>query len=84
MGYGFGGGMVVGLLVMIGVLLVIALGIWALATWLRGARSQPPGAPDDHRVEGGGGHARDILEERYARGELSTEEYLDRLHTLGG
>ncbi len=25
---------------------------------------------------------REILEERYARGELSTEEYRERLHTL--
>ena len=28
-------------------------------------------------------HAREIFDERYARGELSTEEYRERLQTLG-
>jgi putative membrane protein len=28
--------------------------------------------------------ARQILDERYARGELDTEEYRERLQTLGG
>ncbi|MUN64688.1 SHOCT domain-containing protein [Kocuria sediminis] len=31
---------------------------------------------------GNGRHARGILQERYARGETSTEEYRERLHTL--
>ncbi len=31
---------------------------------------------------GGGTRARDILEERYARGELTTEEYRERLDQL--
>jgi putative membrane protein len=36
-------------------------------------RGQPPGRSQ----------AREVLDERYARGELSTEEYRERLHGLG-
>jgi len=32
----------------------------------------------------GSAAARQILDERYARGELATEEYRERVHTLGG
>lgn len=31
----------------------------------------------------GGSRAREIVEERYVRGELSTDEYLDKLQVLG-
>jgi putative membrane protein len=30
----------------------------------------------------GGGRARAVLEERYARGEISTQEFQERLHVL--
>lgn len=82
MGFGIGG-MVFGLLMMIGILLLILLGIWALVRWLSGTHSQPRVSPGDHKPVGGGSRAREILEERYTRGEISTDEYLDMLHTLG-
>jgi len=59
-----------GALVMLAVLGAVALVVW-LTT--RGSRT----SPDD-----GARRARDILGERYARGELSTEEYHDRLEHL--
>ncbi|MDZ7674792.1 MAG: SHOCT domain-containing protein [Acidimicrobiales bacterium] len=34
------------------------------------------------RADSGSSRARDILEERYARGELTTEEYRERLDNL--
>lgn len=46
-------------------------------------------APDD-RGNGGNtrrvaiAHPRDVLNERYARGEMTTEEYNERLHALAG
>lgn len=79
--------MAFGLLVMLGFLLLVALGSWALITWLRRTRPQsqssdaPPEAGSSRGL--GRGHAREILEERYVRGELNTEDYLDRIHVLG-
>ncbi|HLG71639.1 MAG TPA: SHOCT domain-containing protein [Chloroflexota bacterium] len=52
-------------------LAVIAVGVILLVRYLR------------ERDDRGGGHARAILDERYARGELSTDEYRERLQHLG-
>lgn len=84
MGYGFGGGgMVFGLLVMLGFLLLVVLGIWALITWLHRTRPQSSSSPPDARNSSTGrGHARETLDERYARGELTTEDYLHRIQVL--
>ncbi len=49
---------------------VVALIAWAVLT-----RSSPSAPPPGHR-------AREILAERYARGELTTDEYHERLETL--
>jgi putative membrane protein len=48
---------------------LIALGAWLLIRYLRDGGSS-------------GSHARDILDERYARGELSSEEYQERVSHL--
>jgi putative membrane protein len=48
---------------------LIAAGVYLLARYLRDR--------DDR-----GGRARGILDERYARGELSTEEYRERVDNL--
>jgi putative membrane protein len=55
-------------------LLVVALGIvgWAVT---RATQPHPPAAAD---------RAQEIVAERYARGELSTEEYHDRFDTRRG
>ena len=58
-----------GTLMMIVVLAAIALVVWLIV------RSVQSGA-------GGARSARDILSERYARGEIDTDEYEDRLSKL--
>ena len=81
---GFGGGMMVfGMLMMLAVLALIILGIWALVVWLRNTRSRPETRTNtDVATDGGQNRAREILGERYARGELTTDEYNERLGTL--
>ncbi|KAB2941752.1 MAG: SHOCT domain-containing protein [Hyphomicrobium sp.] len=70
-----GGGMWFGPLWMIVWLLVVVAGVAALVRWLGGA--------------GGDGRAptrsaRDILDERYARGEIDREEYVKRKQDIAG
>ncbi|WP_026534110.1 SHOCT domain-containing protein [Arthrobacter sp. H14] len=67
-----------GLLVLVGVIVLIIVLVKALS-----GRPQNTAGADNSRGPGtGGDRAREILEERYARGELSTEEYRERLRTL--
>ncbi len=76
MGYGFDGGavgwiwMIGGLLVMIGVVVLI---VWAIGTMSRGGASREP-----ERAT-----ALDILRERYARGEITEQEFEQAKKTLG-
>lgn len=81
MGYGsgMGGGMFIGLFMMGGLILLAVLLVKALGGGLRrgdGDTDRPtrdlPEVP-----------ARLLLDDRYARGELSTEEYQERLRVLG-
>jgi putative membrane protein len=87
MGYGYGDGgpwmWVFGGLMMFGVLALIGAVLWATISVTRGAH--PGGAgPDISQVElGGGSRTRQILDERYARGEMTAEDYTERLRTLG-
>jgi putative membrane protein len=60
-----------GTLMMILVLAGIALAVWLIV------RSVQSGRPS-----GGAQSARDILDERYARGEIDTDEYEHRLSKL--
>lgn len=81
-GYGMSGWMWVWVATLIiGVLVLIGGLVWAIVastTSRRSTQAQPvpsvAGVPP----------ARQILDERYARGELGTEEYQERVHTLGG
>lgn len=50
----------------------VAVAVWAVI------RATQPRSP------AGGDRARDILAERYARGDLTSEEYRERLDTLRG
>ncbi|MDN4646073.1 SHOCT domain-containing protein [Arthrobacter sp. PsM3] len=85
-GYGSGMGWtgMYWLLLIVGVLLLAGLGIWFFSAARR--RGGPTGSPDG----GGSGPAgsvgtpREILDERFARGELTAEEYHERLRTLKG
>ncbi|AMT94929.1 MULTISPECIES: SHOCT domain-containing protein [Actinomycetes] len=80
-----GGGMggmglmwVFGLLVLAGVIVLVVVLVKTLS-----GRSSNTGAPDHGRAPGADpGRGREILQERYARGELSAEEYRERLQTL--
>ncbi|WP_026821231.1 SHOCT domain-containing protein [Arthrobacter castelli] len=82
-----GGGMggmglmwIFGLLALVGVIALVVV----LVKTFTGTTSNT-GASGHSTGRGvGSDRARDILEERYARGELSTEEYRERLRTLEG
>ena len=82
---GYGGGMWFGW--MWPVILVMALGVlvWAL---MRGRPSSRQGNWPQGQGQGGRsasqGRAREILSERYARGEISEEEMRERLRALDG
>ena len=87
MGYGYNDGgvwmWVFGGLMMVGVLVLIGLAVWAvIAATNRGNRG--PGTADTPSAEmSGRARTRQVLDERYARGEMNSEEYTERLHTLG-
>lgn len=68
-----------GLLVLLGVVLLVVLAVRAIGggitrrTGSRDAAARPPARS----------RAREVLDERYARGELTSDEYRERLQTLG-
>ena len=72
-----------GLLVLVGVIVLVVVLVKAFTS-----RSQNTAGPVDSNrgadtdPDTGRGGGRQILEERYARGELSTEEYRERLRIL--
>jgi putative membrane protein len=76
MGYGFDGGglgwmwMLGGLLVMVGFVVLI---VWTVGVVSRGGTSGEPEPPT----------ALDILRERYARGEITQQEFEQAKKTLG-
>ena len=80
MGYGYGmGGMwlwwLFGLILVVGLVLLAVLLVRTLAG---GTGSRPSGGAGPASAN----RAREILDERYARGEVSTEEYQERLRAL--
>lgn len=88
MGYGYDGGAGwmwgFGGLMMLGVLVLIGLAVWAVITASRVHQSPAgAGAPVSNSNTGGRDRTRQVLDERYARGEMTTDDYTERLHTLG-
>jgi len=76
-GSGTGGWMFFGVLMMVGVVLLVVVVVRVIAGGVRRGTDEPArpwGRP--------GSQARQLLDERYARGELSTEEYQERLRVL--
>jgi putative membrane protein len=65
-----------GALIVLGIVLIGVVVVRAIGGGLSGQGS----AGADHRTKNGHAHA--ILDERYARGELTTEEYLQRHNGL--
>ena len=75
-GIGMGGGWLFGLLIVVGVVLLIVL----LVRFLAGVVKRDGRGVQDAR---GLSTARQVLDERYARGDLTTEEYQERIRVLG-
>ncbi len=73
------GGTILGILLLLlflgGLIVLLGLGVWALIRY--GQRQGDRGA-------GAGGRALEILKERYARGEMTREEYEERRRDLEG
>jgi putative membrane protein len=74
MGWGWGGGMLFGPLFMIALLVLSVVLIVALVRWLNGGRDTPS---VQLRT------AREILDERFAKGEIDREDYEARRKALG-
>jgi putative membrane protein len=70
--HGFAGGGLIMVLIWILVVVVVAVLVYGLLRD-RGAGREPPT-----------GSAKQILQERYARGEIERDEYLNKLRDLGG
>ena len=77
-GSGMGWGWIFWLLMLIGIVLVIVVVVRAAGGGRRDADFTPATGGRSGRSR-----AREVLDERYARGELTTEEYRERLTALG-
>ncbi len=83
-GWGMGWMMLFGVLLLAGLVVLIVVLMRGLGGGTRQDLGNPPaygppaGPPDTGAVR-----ARQILAERYARGEIDTEDYQARLRTLG-
>ena len=82
-GYGSGWMWLFGIMVFLGLLLVIGAVVWAIASSNRNSGQPPYGADRAGQPHGAGpSKARQILDERYARGEIDAQEYRDRRDAL--
>ena len=79
-GYGMGWMWLWGLLALVGLVLLVLVIVRVATSGIKrnNARGATPGAPG----AGTKSAPRQILDERYARGELTTEEYRERLAVL--
>lgn len=80
-GWGLGmmwGWWLFGLLLVVGLVLLVVLLIRVLGGGADRAAGAHPGRAERRSS------ARDILDERYARGEMGTEEYQERRRAIGG
>jgi putative membrane protein len=84
-GDGWGGaGMALMWLVMLAVLALIVVGIVLLVRGLTRHDQVQPGPPQGPPGGPSKSSALQVLEERYARGEIQREEFLQRKQDLGG
>jgi putative membrane protein len=74
-GMGMGWGWLFWLLMVVGVILLVVVAVRALGGGVTGAAGGSRPAARSR--------ARELLDQRYARGEVSTEEYRERLQALG-
>ena len=84
-GYGNSGGMwMFGGLMMLGMLVLVGVAIWVLLTVRRHQHPNVvPADADGPSTAAGRARVRQILDERFARGELTADDYAERLRTLG-
>lgn len=76
MGFGMGWMGLFWLLLVVGVALLVVVAVRAVGGGVtRDGEGRAPGERN---------RARQVLDERYARGEITTEEYRERLRVLGG
>lgn len=76
MGFGMGWMGLFWLLLVVGVVLLVVVAVRAVGGGItRDGEGREPGERN---------RARQVLDERYARGEITTEEYRERLRVLGG
>jgi len=82
MGYGsgMGGGAFFGLLIMVGSILLVVVLVRVMGGGFPRGDGDGTDRPRQSHPEA---PARRLLDERYARGELSTEDYQERLRVLG-
>lgn len=78
MGMGWGWGWLFWLLVLAGLIFLVVLAVRAIG----GGISRSDGGVRTSAHPPARNRARELLDERYARGELTTEEYRERLQVL--
>ncbi|TFC48873.1 SHOCT domain-containing protein [Cryobacterium sp. TmT2-59] len=85
--WGYDGGMgwawFFGLLVIIGIALLIVLAVRLSAGPAAGPSAGPPAGPARENGTPGRSRARQILDERFAKGELTVEQYREQIRALG-
>lgn len=79
MGFGMGWIWLFWLLLLLGVVLLVVV----VARAVGGGVEGPPAGRTGARAGTGRSRARELLDERYARGDITTEEYRERLAVLG-
>lgn len=82
-GSGMGGSMFFGLLMVVGLILLVWLLIWAIGGGVQ-RRGSGGSGKSNGVLDGAEPSARRLLDERFARGEIDTDEYQERLRVLGG
>jgi putative membrane protein len=78
--FGMGWGWLFGALMMVGVVVLIFV---LFRMFGRSRRDQTDSGAESRAIRGADKTPRQILDGRYAAGDLSTEEYLERLRVLG-
>jgi putative membrane protein len=76
MGYGIGP---IGMIIWIVILIAVVVAVVWLVRSMTGAGSHSHSLPGPRRSSG-----LDVLEERYAKGEIQREEYLEKKKDIGG
>lgn len=84
MGWGMGWAWLFWILLVLGVIVLVTLLVVVLARGGSAAGRRGRAGPEVPPTGAGRSRAREILEERYARGEISVEEFQERRRALEG